>query len=628
MRSEVGYRPELDGLRAVAVLLVVLNHAGVPHLGGGYIGVDVFFVLSGFLITSIIRREIDAGTFRIRRFFERRVRRLLPALYVMLAFVTAAAFLFLIDQDRADYFRTLTSVVTYWSNVRFFLDTGYFDIQAQYKPLLHTWSLGIEEQFYVFFPFVVTGLQRFRKSTQYRVLAVLAVSSFILMMQVATKDAFYLLQSRAWELLTGSLLAMWSAKMGLDGSRQLTLRRWTSLAASFSIFLIVISAVLIDKEAPWPSYLTAVPVFATAVLIVSANQDNVVGRLLAMRPLVAVGLWSYSIYLWHYPLFAFVRYRTVGPVGPNTSALLIALSLSLGWISWRFVESPFRTDGLIRSKALWSFAFGGCIVFVSLGMVNSGNANRPGSVDIALGDADKSPVVLIGDSHADHLVFGLVPHVGDQLAVEASAGCVPLWRVDRFDARFRRGDCATFVTGALDSAISSRSVRVVVLASMGPVYVTGETFRGFDPARVTEDGLVSLDDPQESNRWMVLETGLRETFHRLQRAGKQSVYVIDVPELGIEPQHCSPQRQFECRNLREEIDVRGLRYRNLVIEVAREFPSVTVFDPTTLFCDSKVCDGVRAGERLYRDVDHLSEAGSRMVGNELGPLMLKILGDV
>lgn len=618
----VGYRTEIDGLRAIAVLLVLLNHAEIPRFTGGYLGVDVFFVISGYLITDVILRELKAGSFSYKRFLERRARRILPALFAMLIPVTLAASYILLGRDRSDYFRSLVAVSSFWSNIRFFLDVGYFDVDAAFKPLLHTWSLGIEEQFYLVLPFLLVGLSR--RSVLQRVSCVflLAVASWLTMMWVSRTAAFYLLPSRAWELLCGSLIVLLRLEERFQNLRNRKPAAIVKHLDAFGIAAIIGCSVLLDKNSPWPSAFTLAPVLGAVLVLVVASPDSRTGRLLSIRPLAMVGLCSYSIYLWHHPLFSLIRYRN-GGFGWDTKLFLVLLSLALGWLSWRWIERPFRGRGTLGQRGIFVGSVVGCSMFLLIGGTQTSAAeDEKPSADIDL--PEEAPITLIGDSHAGHLVPGLLPHVGEILALSESAGCVPFWGVDRFDLRFEKGACAEFVTSALQSAMDSETTKVVVLASMGPVYITGEAFRGFDKHRVTEDGLVLVNSPEIRDRWKVFELGLRDTLRRLELAGKQVVVVVGVPELGIAPQNCDPSRPATCQNPRDEIDRRTARYRELVVRVSSEFSRVTVFDPTELFCNQEVCIGSSNGRALYRDVDHLGEFGSQYVGDTLGPLLLRL----
>lgn len=619
-----GYRTEIDGLRALAVLLVLLNHAEIPPFVGGFLGVDVFFVISGYLITSVILRELTSDIFSYRAFLERRARRILPALFAMLVPVTLVASLVLVGRDRDHFFRSLIAVSSFWSNIRFFLDVGYFDVDAVFKPLLHTWSLGIEEQFYLLLPLLLGGLSRRSSVQRTSVVLVLTVASLLTMSLVSQPAAFYLLPARAWELLCGSLLVL----LRLDERvRRLRLRRPGLLTGHFDllgVFAIVLPSLFLDKNSAWPSALTLLPVMGTVLVLAAATPDSRAGKLLSVRPLVVIGLCSYSVYLWHYPIFSLVRYRN-GGFGWDTKLLLSAASIIVGWASWRCVESPFRGHGRFRQRHIFLGSLIGCGAFLGVGGVHAAVSERLGrSADPEISTQD-APIMMIGDSHAQHLVPGLLPYVGDLLTVSWSPGCVPFWGVDRFDYRFERGACAEFSTNALRSAIESDRVKVVVLASMGPVYVTGETFRGFDQDRVTEDGLVLVENPELTDRWKVFETGLRDTLRRLSISGKKTVVVVDVPELGIPPQNCEPDEPTTCENPRSEINRRTNRYRELVHAVSSEFSGVTVFDSTELFCSDQVCIGATDGRALYADVDHLSEYGSQYVGDVLGPLLVRIM---
>jgi peptidoglycan/LPS O-acetylase OafA/YrhL len=621
------YRPEIDGLRAVAVLLVVFNHALVGPFSGGFIGVDVFFVISGFLITSIIVREFDTGTFGYRRFIERRARRIIPALYALLLPISIAAYFLLLEPDRAAYMRSLISTVTFWSNIRFFLDTGYFDIAATYKPLLHTWSLGIEEQFYVVFPIFLIILLKISVLGRFTWLLLAVVTSFVLQMTAGSTAAFYLLPHRAWELLAGAAASLFAISE-LGGS--ITKRLNTNVVVKhilpgFCLVLIFATAVLIRKESVWPTEIIFVPVLATAVLLVFTTPDSIIGKLLALRPLVIVGLCSYSIYLWHYPIFSLVRYRTIGDIDLRLAVVLIVISLILGWVSWRVVERPFRVPDSVSGTQVAMFSLMGGVLLFAGGVLFAGNDRLTPLVQQTASIGPSTQVVLIGDSHAEHLVSGLMPFFPIELEYSTSAGCVPLRDVDRYDFRFVPGECASFIGMALDSVIAEPQVGVVVLASMGPVYLTGEPFRGTWPERVTGDGLVLTDQPEISDRWTVFELGMRRTFHELRRAGKSVVFIVDVPELGIEPQFCDLSKPETCQNSRVEIDRRIGEYRRLVRDVVKDFANVTLFDPTELFCDESVCHGIRDGQALYRDFDHLSLFGSSLVGDQLGPVILQLL---
>jgi len=619
------YRPEIDGLRAIAVLLVLLNHAGIPPFEGGYLGVDVFFVISGYLITNIIIRELDTGSFTYRGFIARRARRILPALFVMLSVVSFVAFFVLIERDRGEFFRTLWSVATFWSNVRFYLDVGYFDISAAYKPLLHTWSLGIEEQFYILFPTYLVLVSRLGIQWRFAVTSAIALASLVSAAIVGGDASFYLLPFRAWELLAGALVALWPT-LRASSSTSITRNSMahTSVAA-LALTIILASSVFAQKSPNWQALTPLAAVAATATLLFMSSNQGGIFTMLAWRPLRVVGLASYSIYLWHFPLFSLIRYRTVSGLSSWMSLLLLCAAVGAGLISWKLVEQPTRDARRTPIKRIAFASVVGTFLFTAAGVSLGSGAGRAQESESIEAHNTETRVVLIGDSHADHLAPGLGPWLGSSLQIQTSPGCVPFLGVDRFDYRFEKGACERFAGRAITTAIAAPQVEVVVLASMGPVYLTGEAFRGFDEARVTDDGLVLMEQPRVTDRWEVYEIGLRNTLHTLARANKRAVVVIDVPELGIEPQNCDPGTPDQCTNPRGEIDARTQRYRDLVHRVVDDYRNAVAFDPTELFCDEAKCVGVLDGRNLYEDVDHLSEFGSEVVASKLGPLILKAL---
>ncbi len=349
------YRPEIDGLRAVAVVPVILFHAGFSHVSGGFVGVDVFFVISGFLITSILLAEHAEGRFSIRRFYERRARRILPALYVVLVACVPMALATMMPDKSADFFRGLVSVVFFVSNFWLLQITGYFQPSADDNPLLHTWSLAVEEQYYVFFPLLLLLLWRRGPRAVLWGVGLVSLASLALA-EVGWRHwpeaNFFLLPSRAWELGAGSLVA--ALTLG-RGPRQGRAPLVAEVAAAAGLAAILGSILLYDARTPFPSLFALVPVAGTAA-IVGCASGTLTGRLLAAAPFRLIGLVSYSAYLWHQPLFAFARIGQAEPPTTREMALLVVVTFVLAALTLRFVEQPFRHPGRRRAPLRLAWA--------------------------------------------------------------------------------------------------------------------------------------------------------------------------------------------------------------------------------------------------------------------------------
>ncbi|MFZ5892890.1 MAG: acyltransferase family protein [Myxococcota bacterium] len=367
LRTHWGYRPEVDGLRAVAVLPVMLFHAGFGWFKGGYVGVDVFFVISGYLITSIIVAERAAGKFSIVAFYERRARRILPALCLVMFTCIPFAWLWMMPDQLLQFAQSLAAVMLFSSNLLFWRSSGYFEPAAEEKPLLHTWSLGVEEQYYLVFPLFVMFAWRLGLRRMSWLLAALALASLGLSewgWRTAPSANFFVAPTRAWEILIGSLLAILLGEY--QGFASLPSRA-KQLLSGLGFALIAGAVLLYDDLTPFPSVYGLVPTLGTALLIGFATPDTLVGRLLCQRWMVGIGLISYSAYLWHQPLFAFARLRSFGEPSRAVFAVLCVATLVLAYLSWRFIEAPFRDRKRMPRGAVFAFAGVTMASFIALG---------------------------------------------------------------------------------------------------------------------------------------------------------------------------------------------------------------------------------------------------------------------
>ena len=351
------YRKEIDGLRALAVISIIFFHAGYKVFDGGYVGVDVFFVISGFLITSIILNDIQTGKFHLAVFYERRARRLLPALFCVILVSMIFAWVWMLPNEITEFSQSVLSVLFFVSNFFFWNDSGYFSTSAEFRPLLHTWSLAVEEQFYLIFPAVLIFSLFLKRRSTTGILVFIGVLSFVFSIWASIYKptlAFFLIPSRIWEFVLGSIAATIVLRPSFD--RWLLKRVYRELVCALGLALILYSVFFFKKDMVYPGYLALVPTFGTALLLIFASQETVVGKALGLKPLVVLGLISYSMYLWHQPLFAFMRLRELDPLSLELSALLIFLSFALGYLTWRFIEPIWRIKKeTIRSKSFWVF---------------------------------------------------------------------------------------------------------------------------------------------------------------------------------------------------------------------------------------------------------------------------------
>jgi peptidoglycan/LPS O-acetylase OafA/YrhL len=459
------YRREIDGIRAIAVVPVILFHAGFERFSGGYVGVDVFFVISGYLITSIIIGDLDTGKFSLVGFYERRVRRILPALFFVLLACLPFAWFWLSPDDLKRFSEDLAAVSVFASNIEFWREANYFDGPAALKPLLHTWSLAVEEQYYVLFPILLIACWRFGTRALFGLMIVLAVASLAVAQWASIRHpafAFYFLPTRGWELLIGAIAALYHF-VSPEKKTAPAEPAVAELAGFAGLVLIAYAVFAFDSNTPFPGVYALAPTVGTVLLILFATTKNMVGRLLGHPILVGIGLISYSAYLWHQPLFAFARLHSAEDPGPWTFAFLSLAALALAYLTWRFVERPFRDRRRTARRTVFSSAAVLTFAMFGLGVVGylkNGFPERMSPDDLEVlsyipydidriyrrgaclldpekTSADFSPVcatvpspnnavLLWGDSYAGAFSFGLRAVLPGAVIQYTSSACPPV----------------------------------------------------------------------------------------------------------------------------------------------------------------------------------------------------------
>lgn len=658
------YRPEIDGLRAVAVLPVILFHAGFPLFKGGFVGVDVFFVISGYLITSILLAEMDAGRFSLLKFYERRARRILPALFFLMAICVPFAWVWLWPRDMQAFSQSLSAVSVFASNILFWRQSGYFDTAGELKPLLHTWSLAVEEQFYILFPLLLLLIWGLGKRRILAVLVVLSVVSLgIAHVWAETKPnaAFYLLTTRGWEILVGAFAAFYFNKR----PRSSPAGPLEEVLGFCGLALIASAVFLFDKTTPFPSLFTLVPTVGALLIILFAHDGTITNHLLRVRVLVGIGLISYSAYLWHQPLLAFARHRSVVEPSIQLLSVLCVLTIPIAYLSWRFVEQPFRDRNRFDRNTVFASSGVLAVAFLAFGMWGHASKGFPARVDdeikgilkyaddrnpdtlkcsssaahgylapdeaCTLGAENNVIGVLMGDSHSNALAYAL----GEDLK-ESGVGvhhmwysnCPPVTGLYRVD-KTANNECDRYNTEAFERLENDPALKYVILAARFTLYYEGNRFSNGEGGVETGDpffvdgvafkGATRTEAQRKATVSKAYVAGIKALLNR----NKKVVLVYPIPEMGWDvPSYAAKQMLLGDGG---EVSTSYARYRERNRAVFEIFDSLGEQDglvriyPHKVFCDSFVTDRCAAtvdGKSLYYDDDHLSNYGaSYITGN-------------
>ena len=623
------YRPEIDGLRAVAVVPVILFHAGFTPFSGGFVGVDVFFVISGYLITGLILEELKTGRFSLAGFYDRRARRILPALFFVVACCIPVAWFTLLPKDLTEFFHSVMAVSLFSSNILFWFQSGYFDTGAELKPLLHTWSLAVEEQFYIVFPLILMGLWRFGRKILLLILAVLFLVSISLAEWGAhnyPSATFFLLHARGWELLIGAFAAFY-----LQGESRIRPGMTSSTLSVIGLFAIAYAVYQFDEATPFPSFYALVPTVGTVLVILFAVPGTLTYRVLSMKACVGIGLLSYSMYLWHQPVFVFARYLFGLPAGSYVFLALTIVTLLLALFSWRFVERPFRRKGFAVNRVLTTAA-AASIALLATGyfLPKAGNPvvdeldyathwsgwttcypfgtrEEAGGGCRILKNGKSPTLAIIGDSHAGHLASGLKKALSDSNEnplVLLSPGCYPATTQPNEFERFLKCD-KDFIDKALAHVSQDPGIKRVIFSGYGNLelhkYKVHQTHK--------------LDPAETEIRENLLLNGLRDSVGIMLTAGKKLMLISDNPEMIEHPAHCStkfarwlgicPQRVALS-----DVNVRAEHMDRIISDLQEFYPALQVFDPRSVLCDEEFCYSGSEETNWYQTRDHLTPAGS------------------
>lgn len=647
------YRPEIDGLRAIAVLSVLIYHAkfALPSgilISGGFLGVDLFFVISGYLISKIILQQSAAGNFNYIDFYDRRARRILPALFVVILASTPFAWFWMLPDQLIEYSESLLGALFFSSNFVFLSQDSYTAEPSLLKPFLHTWSLGIEEQFYIILPVALLFIVKRYSAKHLLVFILLAlIVSLAFSQAISTRysDAnFFLLSSRAWELLAGSVVAF----VDLNAKKNLGASRFAGLISTLSLLIIIAALFTFDESTRHPSLLTALPVFSCAALIAFSNGKHFVNHFLSHPLFVKIGLISYSLYLWHFPVFAFFRLH-LGEPSSSYKIGLCLLSFVLAIASYLWIEKPFRNKQKISSTLaikVLLITFLMIVGFQLSVLVNQGYAQRLGNVSSfitnsqpvrlqngASPDTALNPLVALGDSHAG--IFSsklrtLAQSLNRPFIQIAQDGCPLVLGVYLFTdgKRFKR--CENIAQARVD-AIKHFNQGIFFYSGRFALYENGKRFgeeSGYPVLMTTrQDGKPSPDE---------LLTATIATIEGLLNSGTKLVLVYPIPEMGFDVPKAFKERFKNISDLSLKAHLRNRplnitkdRYLERANNVINAFDSIKDhtnlirLKPDEVLCDQQRCYAHNDEFLYYYDDNHLSPQAANMLIQSLTPNLRK-----
>ena len=616
------YRAEIDGLRALAVIPVILFHANFKLFSGGFVGVDVFFVISGYLITTILIEDIENDRFSLLNFYERRVRRILPALFLVMFVCIPFAWMWMLPNQMQDFSQSLIAVSLFVSNILFWRESGYFDEAVDEKPLLHSWSLAVEEQYYLLFPIFLFLAWRYGKRRVFWMIVVLAIISLSLSelgWRIKPTANFYLAPTRIWELFAGSIAAFIVQKQGVQKNNFLVL---LGLAA------IIFSVFAYDENTPFPSIYTLVPVLGVVLLILYGAKDTLATKLLGNKTLVGIGLISYSAYLWHQPLLAFARIKYGNELSHIFISVMVIGSLALAYFSWKYVEAPFRNRAKVSKIMIFVFSIIGLFIFSVFGYLGHKNIIKPYReivVNNLLGDLNKSEyggkdfnfvdivknpdTLIVGDSHA-HQYIRAARELNPRVSLIAESACLSLPNLitEYNNQNLNRKKCIGLYDKYLTYLNNNTTIKRLIFSHRW------EEMNLFDIESRKLLGRAT-NSPKAFNR---LSSDLDKFFENLNKLKVEIIIIGNVPSAYVASKKmdegfikCIYKNGLSlCPKTYNSEFREGKWINTLLSEIAKKHENVSFINPADYLCNEEKCFIVRNNQLLYSDHAHLTTLGA------------------
>ena len=623
--QKIDYRPDIDGLRAIAVIIVLFFHLEIPFFSGGFVGVDIFFVITGFFFGYAVLEPISLNEFSIRSYYERRVKRLAPAFLLVSTLTSLLAYYFLLPLDLIAYWKTLKAALLFHSNIHFSNQAGYFDSSASLKPILHFWSLSIENQFYLIFPLIALISFRFLKS--FLIVWLALIASFLLsIFWINTKpnDAYFLLQFRAYEILFGTLI------YALCMKKKNSNKTLSTIYSYIGLILISLSVVNFNKHLPFPGFRALVPLIGVGLLIYSGyqNQESLILRTLKFRPLVFIGKISYSLYLWHWPLIVFLLYYLDHDLSDFFKIIVIVVSLFLAYVTYKFIEIPFRQKifinafGTVILTILVTFA-----ILLSPSFFGKGYEYRLSKESLVFNNArtdwneyqascadsieskisketlctfyfgqPKAPKILIwGDSHAIALlpvIQSISSKQGYKLQLATTNGCPPIIGI-----KTDKTECLK-ANDAVLNMITKNNFDIIILAANWNSY--------------GEDNWISIKKDGLKDELIKTIDLFRKNTPTIIITGQVPGYKIDIPNYLAKKTFMRDVDNFFSyqRPIPKSID--EAKYFHEAMSQISNVNIIKIY-PKNFICSVSNCTLELNGRSLYKDGGHLSASGSMIL---------------
>ena len=634
--SHISYRPDIDGLRALAVLSVVLFHAFPKWIHGGFIGVDIFFVISGYLISSIIYKGLNSKSFSFSEFYIRRIKRIFPALIVVLMSCLIFGWFSLLSDEYQQLAKHTFGASTFTNNFMFWSESGYFDNDASTKPLLHLWSLSIEEQFYLLWPLLLWVIYKW-KAYLGKVLLGLTIGFTLLHFYIFHPDrvaSFYAPYARFFELLIGAYIAYQHLQLKTKTIHPL-LKRFKAIQSFIGLGLILVGIQIITKESHFPGWYALLSPVLGAALIIDSPQDSLVNKyLLSSKAFVRVGLISYPLYLWHWPLLSFGSIVASQTPSLVIRIALVALAFLLATLTYYFIEKPIRFGNPKTSKQKTFLLI---LCMVTIGISGAAIYEKNGFVK-----RNAATSVIKHDGDTGHLIFHQYPYQhfylctpqdiqDESLRWDGAIRCFQSKKNQPIDIAIIGDSHAEHLFIGLAEAIPSKNIVYYTRPTL-PIIGNAEFNHIFDYVLSNPDIKTIILDAYWSNRKnetpknISLFDGLIKTIHNFHEHHKKVIIVDDVPVFSFHPKQCKFTRPLSFKNNCEEdknyFDKKYQAYAP-AIELLKKNNNVAVINTVALFCGDKNCTMEKDGKLLYRDDQHLNIEGSRYIGKFIADEMKK-----